>query len=349
MNPRLGYACINTTLRKNVSCNKTCRFETIVKKGHESGAQKSSYKYSISIYNFLTDIARTNLTNMYKIISWSRKNNIFFYRMSSDMFPHINNKKLKMLMKPEHYKNYFDLDFATDIIYEIGKYVQKYLIRLTMHPSHFNQLATNSKEVLENTVTDLQWHTRLLDLLELGADSYIQHNNNGENILKYGILCLHGGGTYKNKQESIKRWIENFKNLPKNIQNRLCLENCEKSYCVEDLLPICKELKIPLILDFHHYNCWAYYHKENPQQTDIEILIPKILETWEIRNIRPKFHLSDQAKDKNVGAHHDYVEEIPKILFELRDKNYKFDVMIEAKMKEMAVLKLYEKYNISSY
>lgn len=344
MTTRLGFACINTTLQKEVCCNKTCRLDTAIKQGEKTGHPKSSPEYSTAIYRFLTDYGRKNLMAMYKIISWSRKNNIFFYRMSSDMFPHINNHRIEEHMLPEHYENYFKLTFAQDIIFEIGKYVQKYGIRLTMHPGHYNQLATKSEAVLKNTFTDLAWHARLLDLLEQGAEAYrLYRDVNEDNILKHGILCIHGGGTFKNKSESIQRWKSNFRKLPENIQKRICLENCEKGYSADDLLPVCEELGIPLIFDFHHYNCWKHYHQENPEQSDISDLLPRIFETWGDRI--PKFHLSDQAENKNVGAHHDYVENIPEQLLKLVGKKT-FDIMIEAKKKELAVFYLMEKYPI---
>ena len=153
------------------------------------------------------------------------------------------------------------------------------------------------------------------------------------------------GGMYGNKAETIKRWKQNYKNLPANIQKRVCLENCEKCYNAEDVLPVCQDLKIPLIFDFHHYACWANYHPENPEQKSIEELMPQILETWKVRGMTPKFHLSDQAEDKKVGAHHDYVQEIPPILLQY-GKLQKIDIMIEAKMKELATLKLKKKYSL---
>ncbi len=350
-NTRLGYACINDTLSKyKISCNKTCRLNTAIKKGIESGFKKGSFEYSLTIYNFLCEYGRKNLTSMYKIISWSRKHSIYFYRMSSGMFPHISNKRIQEHILDAHWKKYISLEFVNDIIHEIGLYVQKYGIRLTMHPDHYNQLATPTKSVLENTIADLTWHTQLLDLLEIGADSYRKHLKNTnrcvtDNILKHGTLCLHGGGTYGDKPLAIKRWCKNFKNLDSRIRRRICLENDEKGYNVYDLLPICKALNIPLIFDFHHYNCWKNYHIEDEEQKPITVLMPFILETWERRGLIPKFHLSDQAKGKRIGAHHNYVESIPSELLTLIEEKYKFDIMIEAKMKEKAVQKLIIKYN----
>jgi UV DNA damage endonuclease len=352
---RLGYACINTYLKKNhkISCNTTCRLGTAIGKGQNTGYPKGSVEYSNSIYTFLAEYGRNNLTSMFKIISWSRKNGIFFYRMSSDMFPHMNNLKLKPHMTEEDWKKYTDFYFARDIIRDIGAYAQKYQIRLTMHPGHYNQLGSETQSVVLNTMLDLSWHAKLLYLLSDGADKYIEYlklndrecnDNNNNNIFDDSVLCVHGGGTYKDKKATLDRWKSNYLKLPDYIKSRLALENDEKCYSVEDLLPLCNDIRIPLIFDFHHYDCWDYYHQDNPYQKPITDLMPKILQTWDCRGIVPKFHLSDQAKGKKCGAHHDYVESIPNELITLINDGVVFDIMVEAKMKEQATLKLYKKY-----
>lgn len=66
------------------------------------------------------------------------------------------------------------------------------------------------------------------------------------------MLILLRGGTYGDKKAAIARFEENFVKMPENIRNRIVLENDEVSYNVEDLLPVCKKLSIPLVLDWHH-------------------------------------------------------------------------------------------------
>ena len=53
----------------------------------------------------------------------------------------------------------------------------------------------------------------------------------------------------------------------------------------------------------------------------------------------PKFHISEQAPDKRVGAHSDFVEEIPKYLFDVCKKR-KIDIMIEKKKKGTGSVKI---------
>ncbi len=370
MTVRLGYACINETLNKKgkdgkkseiVCCNKTCRLATLISKGEETGLEKKSKGYSAAIYTFLTDMGLNNLKAMYKILQWSKNNNILFYRISSDLIPHVSNNELTNHMTEEDYTNYFNLTFAEEILVDIGKYVQKYGMRLTFHPDHFNQLGSKNPLVVFNTFKDLMWHARVLDILEVGAEAYINYKKSQdekyreENVItKDSTLCVHMGGKYDDKKAAIARWKSNFQKLPENVKRRVCIENCEKSYCADDILPICEELKIPMIFDFHHYDCWEHYHKESEEkernQSSLSYLMPKIFATWKNSKYgekTPKFHLSDQAPNKNVGAHDDYVEDIPDILLAyMKEKYISFDIMIEAKKKELAVIKLKRKYGL---
>merc|ERR1712066_612233 len=69
-----------------------------------------------------------------------------------------------------------------------------------------------------------------------------------------------------------------------------------------------------------------------------------ILQTWKRRNIKPKFHISEQG-DGKTGHHSDYIKVVPDYLLEIPSKyGVDIDIMIEAKKKELAIFKLYKKY-----
>lgn len=54
--------------------------------------------------------------------------------------------------------------------------------------------------------------------------------------------------------------------------------------------------------------------------------------------------MSEQGSGR-CGHHSDYIETIPDYLLEIPQKyNTDIDIMIEAKMKEQAIFKLYRKY-----
>ena len=75
-----------------------------------------------------------------------------------------------------------------------------------------------------------------------------------------------------------------------------------------------------------------------------EYYIGYILQSWHNRSIKPKFHVSEQGSGR-CGHHSDYIETIPDYLLNIPELYATdIDIMIEAKMKEQAIFKLYQKY-----
>ena len=101
---------------------------------------------------------------------------------------------------------------------------------------------------------------------------------------------------------------------------------------------ISHSLNIPHIFDTHHYNCYSLLHK-NETQESADSLMPKVLNTWKKRGLKPYFHISEQGSGK-IGHHSDYVETIPDYLLNIK---IHITIDIEAKAKEQAILKLKNK------
>jgi UV DNA damage endonuclease len=151
------------------------------------------------------------------------------------------------------------------------------------------------------------------------------------------VMIIHGGGVYGDKEASLKRLEENILRLPEICRNRLVLENCEMSYCVEDLLDISEKLSVPIVLDFHHD---AIYNSSNP----IEFYFDRVFKVWFDRGIKPKVHVSNSVpgvkETDNKTArrkHSDYIQFLHKSLMTI---TFPIDVMLECKMKEQAIFQL---------
>jgi len=302
---QLGLCCLNIVLKEKKPTIFSSRRVTL-KTLKEKGIDNLKKK----IIN--------NLEDVLKMMDWNEENGIKVFRLSSEIFPHYSNSKAED----------YTLDFAKELLKKIGDKSKKLNQRLTFHPGPYNCLGSIHEEVIKHTICDLQYHADLLDLMELDENS---------------VMVIHGGGVYNNKEKTKERWCENYLKLPENIRKRLVLENCEKNFSIIDCLEISEKVNVPIVFDTHHYDCYKKLHSiekfENP-----EYYIPKILKTWERRNIKVKFHISEQGNGK-IGHHSDYIENIPEYLLEIPNKyNTKIDIMIEAKMKEKAIEKLYEKY-----
>ena len=77
-------------------------------------------------------------------------------------------------------------------------------------------------------------------------------------------------------------------------------------------------------------------------EESLEELLPAIFETWSHTNIPPKVHISSPKSEKEFRAHADYInlEFIKPFLHIAKKINYNFDIMIESKQKDLAMLQL---------
>jgi UV DNA damage endonuclease len=232
-------------------------------------------------------------------------------RLSSEIFP--------FACHPTHG---YSLDFSNELLLSIGNYAKNNGIRLTMHPAQFNVLSSPKQSVVDNSILDLNHHCDILDRMGLNSNS---------------VMIIHGGGVYNDKNAALERLSKNIQALPKNTRDRLVLENCEMSYCVEDLLPISENLHVPIVLDFHHD---AIYPSSQP----VEMYFNRVFKVWNDRKIKPKVHVSNSVPgvldtdNKTMRRKHsNYIYFFHKPLLTI---TFPIDIMLECKMKEQAILRL---------
>lgn len=188
-------------------------------------------------------------------------------------------------------------------------------IRLSFHPDQFVVLSSPDPAVVERSRLELEYQGMLA--ARVGAET----------------IALHGGGAYGDKKEALARLRRAFDTLSEAVRVRLALENDDRTYTVRDLLPVCADLEIPLIYDVHHHRC-------NPDGLSEEEATALAVRTWESCGREPYFHLSSPRngwEGRPPRPHADYVDpgDFPPCWLPLRAT-----VDVEAKAKELAVLKL---------
>ncbi len=143
-------------------------------------------------------------------------------------------------------------------------------------------------------------------------------------------MILHLGGTFGDKAATLQRFKDNYIKLPQGIKNRLVLENDDVSWSVHDLLPVCEELNIPLVLDFHHHNIIFDADKLREGTKDVMELYPRIKATWDRKGITQKMHYSEPTPQAITGRqrrkHNPRPATLPPCASDM-------DLMIEAKDK----------------
>lgn len=286
----LGFACICQSI-------KTGSFKTTT----VTSASKLSEQ---DRFNKLQQLTRQNFSNLYDIMKFNVENNIHLYRVSSDMCP----------LNTHEICNY---DFTQDptVIMLANKIKQMAVdngIRLSIHISQFAVINTDKESVFQNTVTDLEYHYKLMQMLGIE------------------IFCIHVGGKTGGIELARQRFIDNFDRLPQHLQSIIHLENCDKSWNVQDTLSICEELNIPMIVDLHHDRCL-------PSENNINCYIDRIKATWKTR--KPKCHISSGRSKADDKAHNDYITVEDYDMVRFADSNG-FDIMLEAKCKDKALFEV---------
>jgi len=295
---KLGYACINMTLgsqKPKITTNRGMIRKTFDEKG----------------ISYVSELALQNVRDLVEVVKWNHKNDINFYRMSSDMFPWMSEYEFSDL--PDYNK-------IKAILNALGVLAEKYNQRLTFHPGPFNVLCSPTEDVVVKTIKELNKHSQIMDMIGLSTTPYNKIN-------------IHIGGVYGDKQSAMERWVQNFHKLDDNTKSRLTVENDDKSsaYTVRDLMYIHEHTGIPIVFDYHHHTC----HPDN--MTHQEALTIAI-STWP-KDIVPIVHISEPRDEKNFRAHHDY------IVNEVNTYGFDIDIMIEAKAKELALLEYRNKFD----
>lgn len=196
-------------------------------------------------------------------------------------------------------------------------YAEAHNIRTTFHPDQFILLSSPKSIVTQNSIKELMYHAEMAELTH--AD----------------VINIHPGGVYGDKDETLKRLMREIEKLPDAIRKRLTLENDDKSYSPVDLLPVCKNLNIPFVYDIHHHRCLQ-------NNVDVEKTTESALKTWDRE---PLFHISSPKygwQNKKKSPHADFIEinDFPPSWLPLN-----ITIEIEAKSKELAVLKLMKDIN----
>ena len=260
-------------------------------------------------YNKLYDVINDNLDALTEILNYNIKNNIHFYRLTSKLVPLATHKNVNFdYIKP----------FINKFKY-IGNLIKTNNLRVDVHPDQFTVLNSTNKEIVANSILNLKYHYKILEALNI----------------KNKIIILHIGGAQFGKDNSIKRFINNFNKLPNYLKKCIAIENDDKIFNITDCLYISRILNIPIVFDYHHYIC-------NNNNEKLESFILEVFNTW--HNKTPKIHFSSPKSNlkKEFRSHNDYIDISSFISFieKMKYINRDFDIMIEAKEKDAALFRL---------
>jgi UV DNA damage endonuclease len=274
---------------------------------------------------------RVSLGYIDAILDYLSETGISMYRMSSDIAPYVTHPDL-----PRFHGQI--AESAADL-QAVGEKARRLGVRLSMHPGQFIVINSPDPELVRKSAADLLAGAEILDGMGQGPEA---------------VLVIHVGGSYGDNRSGCDRWVQTFATLPEPVRRRLVLENDDLRYSACDVLEIHERTGVPLIFDYQHFCC------HNPEGLPLEDTVARFLRTWP-SGVAPKIHYSSpntnfrevDQRDRKTGkvskatlppvwtGHADFVNPFEFVTFmRMVEAAGAFDVMLEAKAKDLAVIRL---------
>ena len=170
----------------------------------------------------------------------------------------------------------------------------------------------------------------------------------GANCWLLAVVVLHVGGVYEDPAASLERFVRRYEALPPAVRRRVVLENDDRRYDWGDVWQVHERTGVPLVLDVLHHQV------HNRQRIALRQALAAALSSWP-SGVTPKLHFSTPRTDvrslEGSGRlklptwteHADFCNPFAFIdLLSQLDGLPDTDIMLEAKARDVALLKLRE-------
>ncbi|MEZ4732117.1 MAG: UV DNA damage repair endonuclease UvsE [Caldilineaceae bacterium] len=268
-----------------------------------------------------------SLAYLRDIFGYLQRQAIRFYRVSGQLAPYLTHPAL-----PHFHRQ---IDDCYNELAATGDLARQHGLRLTMHPGHYIQLSSADAMRVERSQQELTVCATLLDAMGLGEEA---------------VVVIHIGGIYGDKPASLARFARNFLTLPPAVRRRIAVENDDRAFDLHDLRWVHKRTGVRLVLDVLHQRCL------NAGGYGLIEALALALATWPADQ-QPKIHFSTprtelrhlyQNRQRRLAMplpnqHSDFLDPFTFIEFMQAARSAglrPFDVMLEAKAKDLALLRL---------
>jgi UV DNA damage endonuclease len=274
---------------------------------------------------------RVSLEYLRAIFSYLEDAGIDMYRFSPNLAPYATH--------PDMPRFRGQVEECAEELAALGAQAQRQGLRLSCHPSQYIVLNSEDERVRRSAVADLELQAAIFDAMGLPPES---------------VVILHVGGYTGGLEAAMDRFLEGFELLSDRARARLALENDDRTFNARDVASLVGRAGIPMVWDVLHHHC------NDPHGVPDREALEAALATWPA-GVRPKIHYSSpktaveertrrrgRRVERSVAmpqlrAHADLVDPIGFEHFVCETaRGLDFDVMLEAKAKDLALLRLRE-------
>jgi UV DNA damage endonuclease len=270
-----------------------------------------------------------SLLHVREVLLYLAERRIGCYRLAEDLAPYQD--------RPDMPAFAGQIEACADLLAETGALARAHSIRLTMHMGLHTALAAPDEALAARAAAAIAARAQLLDALGTGPE---------------GVLTVHVGGAHGDHAAALHRFAARFERLPPAARARVVVEPDEDCFSLGELLPLHQMTGVPIVFDALHHQL------NNPWRIPARAALALALATWP-RGVRPKVHFSTQRTEAHLlparsgqprqvlaprhGQHADYINvfEFASFLESARGLA-PFDVVLEAKAADLALLRLRE-------
>jgi UV DNA damage endonuclease len=265
------------------------------------------------------------------ILGYVEDHEIGMYRMATGLAPYASH--------PDHPEMRDQPRACAGRLAEVGARVRAAGIRLSTHPGQYTVLNSEDERVARLAADELEVQAEILDGMGLGPDA---------------VVVLHVGGGAGGTGAALDRFVRGFERLSDAARARLVVENDDRTFGLADVLALAERIGRPVVWDVLHHHC------HDPDRIPDAEALALAAATWP-DGVVPKVHFSSprtnvEERRRKTGrrverslalpplrAHADLVDPIAFEHFLAHTvAGRDVDVMLEAKAKDLALLRLRE-------
>jgi UV DNA damage endonuclease len=274
---------------------------------------------------------RWSLEMLHGVLDYCDRHDIRFYRFSAGIAPYATHPDL-----PQFHRQ---VEECADDLAAFGALARELGMRLTTHPSQYIVLNSENRDTQVAAVRDVEMQAAIMDAMGLGPES---------------VCILHIGGAAGGRDAALERFEDGVAMLSDTARDRLIIENDDRTFSLEDALEVHRRTGLRIVWDILHHHC------HDPAGIPDREALELALATWPADQL-PKIHYSTpktamEERKRKVGrrvertwvlpqlrAHADMIDPIAFEHFVTETAaGLDFDVMLEAKAKDLALLRLRE-------
>ena len=278
---------------------------------------------------------RWSIEALHGVFDYLERHGIGMYRMTASLAPYATHPDM-----PQFHRQ---VEEAQSELAELGARARALDLRLSSHPSQYIVLNSENPDVQAAALRDMELQTALLDAMGLGPEA---------------VVVLHVGGAAGGYDAGLERWERGWEQLSERSRERLVVENDDRTFSLAHVMELHRRTGVKVVWDILHHHC------NDPDDVPDREALEAALSTWPA-GVTPKIHYSTpktamEERTRKVGrrterswvlpqlrAHADVIDPIAFEHF-VRETaaGLDFDVMLEAKAKDLALLRLREQLGV---